>query len=97
NAGAALGVVLGLTLAAHTGRSASSLAWAFGGALVASLLVLAVAATGRVGASPLRLVLAGSALGARFRRLAPLLLVTNADVYEGSGLCVRGTVAPGHP
>jgi len=93
NAGAALGVVLGLTLAAHTGRSASSLAWAFGGALVASLLVLAVAATGRVGASPLRLVLAGSALGATFRGLTSYLLVTNADVYEEYRFWMLGTVA----
>lgn len=93
NAGAALGVVLGLTYAAHTGSGYAYLAWAFGGALVASLAVLAVAASGRVGASPLRLVLAGSALGATFRGLTSYILVTNAAVYDDYRFWMLGTVA----
>ena len=93
NAGAALGVVLGLTFMTQTGSGFAYLAWAFGGALAASLAVLAVAAAGKVGASPLRLVLAGAALGATFRGLTSYLLVTNAAVYDEYRFWMLGTVA----
>lgn len=93
NAGAALGVVLGLTYMAQTGSGYAYLAWAFGGALAASLAVLAVAAAGKVGASPLRLVLAGAALGATFRGLTSYILVTNAAVYDEYRFWMLGTVA----
>lgn len=79
NAGAALGVVLGITFAgAESGYA--YLIWALVGALAASGAVLAIAATGRT--SPLRLVLAGVALGAMFKGIGGYLLLRSGSTFD---------------
>lgn len=74
NAGAALAVVIGISFA---GASAGVvyLLWAFGGALVGTLCVLALANAPRGAVTPLRLVLAGVALGATFHGFTALILL----------------------
>lgn len=99
NAGAALGVVLGITYAGAE-PGAGYLGWALLGGIMASAVVLLVAGSGRtaVAASPLRLVLAGSALEATLRGATAFLLLGSAATYDqyrfwAVGSLVRGTTA----
>ncbi|HCU51469.1 MAG TPA: ABC transporter permease [Micromonosporaceae bacterium] len=79
NSGAALGVVLGISFAgAESGYE--YLIYALGGAMLASAAVLAIASTGR--ASPLRLILAGVALGATLRGITGYLLLRNTAGFD---------------
>ena len=79
NSGAALGVVAGITFAgAESGRE--YLLCALAGALAASGAVLLIAATGR--ASPLRLILAGVALGATFKGISGYLLMRDGSTFD---------------
>ncbi|WFB06237.1 Fe(3+)-hydroxamate ABC transporter permease FhuB [Streptomyces sp. LX-29] len=90
NAGASLGVVAGIAfLGAETGYA--YLVCAFGGAVVASGLVLLIA--GRGGGSPMRLVLAGSALGATFGGLTSVIVVNSAETYDRFRFWVLGSLA----
>ncbi|WP_338930731.1 Fe(3+)-hydroxamate ABC transporter permease FhuB [Streptomyces netropsis] len=91
NAGASLGVVFGITfLGAQS--SYSYLLWAFGGAVLASALVLLIAGS-RGGGSPMRLVLAGSALGATFGGVTSVLIVNSAETYDRFRFWVLGSLA----
>ncbi|SDJ52492.1 Fe(3+)-hydroxamate ABC transporter permease FhuB [Streptomyces indicus] len=91
NAGASLGVVAGIAfLGVETGFG--HLVWAFAGAVLASGLVLLIA-SGSGGSSPLRLVLAGSALGAIFGGLTSLIVVNSAQAYDGFRQWVLGSLA----
>lgn len=74
NAGASLAVVIGISFA---GASAGVvyLAWAFAGALIGTACVLALANAPRGTVTPLRLVLAGVALGATFHGLTAFILL----------------------
>nr|BFD94370.1 hypothetical protein KitaXyl93_57300 [Kitasatospora sp. Xyl93] len=91
NAGASLGVVLGIAvLGVQT--SFGYLAFAFGGAVLASTVVLLVAST-RGGGSPMRLVLAGSAVAAIFRGLTDVLIVNSPEAYERYRVWVLGSLA----
>ncbi len=92
NSGAALGVVTGLTwFGAATGHE--YLLWSFLGALAASAVVLLLAASGRSGAGPLRLVLAGSALGATFHGLTSFVLLGRQASFDEYRYWVVGSLA----
>ncbi|MGK5544151.1 Fe(3+)-hydroxamate ABC transporter permease FhuB [Streptomyces sp. URMC 127] len=91
NAGASLGVVAGIAfLGVHSGYG--YLLWAFGGAVLASALVLLIA-NRRGGGSPMRLVLAGSALGATFGGITSVLIVNSAETYDRFRFWVLGSLA----
>ncbi|MER7668386.1 Fe(3+)-hydroxamate ABC transporter permease FhuB [Kitasatospora sp. NPDC096128] len=91
NAGASLGVVLGIAvLGVQT--SYGYLAFAFGGAVVASTLVLLIAG-GRGGGSPVRLVLGGSAVGATFGGITGVLIVNSPEAYDRYRVWVLGSLA----
>lgn len=92
NGGAALGVVLGITVAgAESGHA--YLVWALAGAFTASAAVLAIAASGRAGGSPLRLLLAGLALGMTFKGLTGALLLRSASAYDQYRFWVLGSLS----
>lgn len=90
NAGASLGVVAGIALLGLDSGFAY-LVCAFTGAVVASALVLLIA--GRGGGSPMRLVLAGSALGATFGGLTSVIVVNSAETYDRFRFWVLGSLA----
>ncbi|MEU8579431.1 Fe(3+)-hydroxamate ABC transporter permease FhuB [Streptomyces abikoensis] len=91
NAGASLGVVAGIAfLGVQSGLG--HLLWAFGGAIAASALVLLIAGR-RGGGSPMRLVLAGSALGATFGGLTSVIVVNSAETYDRFRFWVLGSLA----
>ncbi|MFD9857677.1 Fe(3+)-hydroxamate ABC transporter permease FhuB [Streptomyces alboflavus] len=90
NAGASLGVVAGIALLGFDSGYAY-LVCAFVGAVVASALVLLIA--GRAGGSPMRLVLAGSALGATFGGLTSVIVVNSAETYDRFRFWVLGSLA----
>lgn len=92
NSGAALGVVCGFTFAGATG-SWSYLSWAFVGAVAASVIVLVIANSTRVAVSPLRLVLAGVALGATLRGLTSYLLLRNVNSYDAYREWILGSLS----
>ncbi|MFE2866419.1 Fe(3+)-hydroxamate ABC transporter permease FhuB [Embleya sp. NPDC059259] len=91
NAGASLGVVLGITLVGvQTGYG--YLLWAFVGSAVAGLLVLLISGQ-RGGGSPMRLVLAGAALSATFGGITNVLIVNSAEAYDTFRFWVLGSLA----
>ncbi|QSY50002.1 MULTISPECIES: Fe(3+)-hydroxamate ABC transporter permease FhuB [Streptomyces] len=91
NAGASLGVVVGIAfLGVQSGYG--HLLWAFGGAVAASALVLFIAGR-RGGGSPMRLVLAGSALGATFGGVTSVIIVNSAETYDRFRFWVLGSLA----
>ncbi|PSK74510.1 Fe(3+)-hydroxamate ABC transporter permease FhuB [Streptomyces sp. CS149] len=90
NAGASLGVVAGIALLGFDSGYAY-LVCAFVGAVVASGLVLLI--SGRRGGSPMRLVLAGAALGATFGGLTSVIVVNSAETYDRFRFWVLGSLA----
>lgn len=81
NAGAAFAMVLGIAFFGVT--SASGLVWfSFIGTGVTALGVYSIAASGKFGATPLRLILAGVALGALIRGLTAALVLTNPVIFD---------------
>ncbi|MGW1373487.1 FecCD family ABC transporter permease [Streptomyces sp. NPDC002446] len=92
NSGAAFAVVVGLTFFG----AASSLAlllWALLGGVAASAVVLLLAASGRGGGSPLRLVLAGSALGATFHGMTSYVLLGTQSTFDTYRYWTIGSLA----
>ncbi|MGK3143122.1 Fe(3+)-siderophore ABC transporter permease [Pantoea sp. C2G6] len=81
NAGAGFAVVLGIALAGAD-SPADWLGFAFSGALLASLLVALTGALGGGRVSPVRLTLAGVALGAVLEGLTSGLSLLNPDIYD---------------
>ncbi|MGY5123610.1 FecCD family ABC transporter permease [Streptomyces nigrescens] len=92
NSGAAFAVVLGLTFFGATTTSALLL-WALLGGMAASAVVLLFAASGRTAGSPLRLVLAGSALGATFHGLTSYVLLGTQSTYDTYRYWTIGSLA----
>ena len=81
NGGAALAIVLAISVLGVT--NASGYVWfAFLGAAVASVLVYAVAALGREGATPVKLALAGAALTAFFGAITTALLLGDQQAFN---------------
>ena len=104
NAGAALAVVLAITLLG-VGSAAGYVWFALAGAAVASLLVYSVAGLGRDGATPVKLALAGAGLTAAFGAVTTALLLGDQRTFDqfrfwqvgslnGRGLEVAVAVAP---
>jgi iron complex transport system permease protein len=82
NSGAALAVALGIALVGGLTPGAQ-ISWALGGALTGSAFALMLAHAGRGQASPLRLVLAGLAIGATCQSLtAWLSLASSANLDQ---------------
>ncbi|MBZ6386659.1 MULTISPECIES: Fe(3+)-siderophore ABC transporter permease [Pantoea] len=81
NAGAGFAVVLGIALFGAD-SPADWLGFAFGGALLASLLVALTGALGGGRVNPVRLTLAGVALGAVLEGLTSGLSLLNPDIYD---------------
>lgn len=92
NSGAAFAVVLGLTFFGAD-SPASLLVWALAGGMAASAAVLLFAASGRGGGSPLRLVLAGSALGATFHGLTSYVLLGTQSTFDTYRYWTIGSLA----
>ncbi len=92
NAGGALGVVSGIMLGA-AGTGTERLGWAFAGALVVSAVVLLIASKGPGGASPLRLVLAGAAIGATVRGITAYLLLGKQASYDEYRWWILGSLS----
>ncbi|WP_442544445.1 FecCD family ABC transporter permease [Arthrobacter sp. KN11-1C] len=81
NAGAALAVVAGIYLFGISG--ASGYIWfAFVGAAAAAVVVYLIASTGRDGATPVKLALAGAALSAGLYSLMNVILVSSQDTLD---------------
>lgn len=81
NAGASFAIVLGTALFGAA-SPVEQLALAFGGALVASLIVAFTGSQGGGQLSPVRLTLAGVALAAVLEGLSSGISLLNADVYD---------------
>ncbi|WP_234440452.1 iron ABC transporter permease [Streptomyces rimosus] len=92
NSGAALGVVIGLTYFGVQ-SSYALLGWALAGGMTASAVVLLLAASGRAAASPLRLVLAGSALGATFHGMTSYVLLSTQSTFDTFRYWTIGSLA----
>jgi len=81
NAGAALAVALGVSFLGL--RDVSQFVWlAFLGALVATVAVYLIGSSGRGSADPLRLTLAGVALGAVLSGITTGLALSNPDAFD---------------
>lgn len=91
NAGASFAMVVAI---AYAGVSALSgyVWWAFGGAAVAALLVHGVAATGRGGATPAKLVLTGAALSAGLAGWTSGILLTHHQTMDVFRFWQVGTI-----
>ncbi len=81
NAGAALAVVSGITWFGAAG--AAGYVWfAFAGAAVAAVVVYAIGALGRDGASPVRLALVGAAFTAAASSLTTIVVLSDIDTLD---------------
>lgn len=81
NSGAAFALALGVGFVGATAPTAQ-LALAFVGALVATLVVYAIGSAGRSGGNPVRLVLAGTALGAVLAGITEAIVITDPDRFD---------------
>jgi len=92
NAGAALLVVLGVAVFGMT--KLSQYVWlAFAGAGLAMLLVYAVAALGREGATPIKLALAGAAATAALQAIVNAILLTSPRTLDAVRFWQVGSLA----
>jgi iron complex transport system permease protein len=92
NSGAALFVVIGISVFGLT--SLPAYVWlGFGGAALATVLVYAVAALGREGATPIKLALAGAAITAAFGSITTGILMTNAKTLDAFRFWQVGSLA----
>lgn len=82
NAGAAFAVAVGTGVVGLSG-SLDTLGLAFFGALLATVVVYAIGSTGRGGGSPVRLTLAGVALGAVLSGATRAIVLTDRESYAG--------------
>jgi iron complex transport system permease protein len=91
-AGASFAVVLAITLLGV--GSASGYVWfAFGGALLGSIAVFAIGSSGRGGATPVTLALAGTALSYLLYALVRAVLVTDQQTLDSYRFWVVGALA----
>ncbi|CCH29607.1 iron chelate uptake ABC transporter family permease subunit [Actinosynnema sp. NPDC047251] len=81
NAGAALFVVVGITVFGVTAL-AGYVWFGFVGAALAAVLVYGVGALGREGATPLKLALSGAATNAAFVSMTTAVLLTSTDAFD---------------
>lgn len=95
NLGAALAVVLGITVAGITTMT-EYIGYALVGAALAAVVVYAVGSTGREGATPLKLALAGAATSAILASLVNAVLLLRTDVFETFRFWQVGGVGGAH-
>jgi len=96
NAGSALAVVTGIGVFGL--GAVSPLSWfALAGAAVAAILVHAIAARGAGGATPLKLALAGAALGAGLASVTQAVLLRGQDELEAFRFWQVGSLAAREP
>jgi len=91
-AGASLAVVLAISVVG-VGTATGYVWFAFGGALVGSVLVFALGSAGRGGATPVTLALAGAALSALFFALVRAVLVSDQQSLDSFRFWVVGALA----
>nr|WP_241237061.1 iron chelate uptake ABC transporter family permease subunit [Georgenia faecalis] len=92
NAGAALAVVVAIAALGVT--ELSGYVWfAFLGAGLAAVVVYGIASLGREGATPVKLALAGAAVGAALSSLTQAVLIGRADVFDAFRFWQVGSVA----
>lgn len=89
NAGAALAMVLTIFL----GVSSSNVWFAFGGAAIAAVMVYWLGSMGRSGLTPLKLVIAGSALAYLFDSLMYGILILNQRTLDEIRFWLAGSLA----
>jgi iron complex transport system permease protein len=92
NEGAALGVTLALGVFGLT-DPAVYVWFAFGGAALASVMVYSLASAGRSGSSPVRLTLAGVALGMVATAIASAILRMDAQTFDRMRFWLTGSLA----
>ena len=92
NAGASLAVVVGLAFFGVT-DVAQYMWWAFGGALLTSILVFVIGNTGTVRGNAVRMTLSGVALGAVLSGFSSAVLLTNSQLLERMRGWSAGTTA----
>lgn len=92
NAGAALGVVLAI-YALDVTRLSVYVWFAFGGAIVASLVVYGLGSLGRDGATPVKLALAGAAVAALLVSLYTVILLMDVATFDQFRFWVVGSLA----
>jgi iron-siderophore transport system permease protein len=92
NAGSAMALVCAIAV---LGISAPlGYVWfAFGGALVVAVLVYAIGSLGRDGATPVKLALAGAAVGAVLTSLTTAILLTDAATFDRYRFWTVGSLA----
>jgi iron complex transport system permease protein len=91
NAGAALAMVLAITIFGITALS-GYIWFALAGAAIAAFLVHAIASLGREGATPVKLAVAGAALAAGLSSWTTALLLTNRQTLDVFRFWQVGTV-----
>lgn len=91
SAGAELFVALGLALLG-IGSMSGSLWLAFAGALVVTVLVYAIGSTGRGGADPIRLTLAGVAIGAVLSGIVSAMVLADPATFDNLRGWGAGTI-----
>ena len=92
NAGAALAVVLAIFLLGVT--SVAGYAWfALAGAALSAVVVLALGGTGRGGATPIKLALAGAVLAALLVALTSAVLVLDVSTLDEFRFWIVGSIA----
>ena len=92
DAGASAAVVLSIALLGVTGTG-SYMWFAFAGAAVTSIVVYALGSTGRGGATPVRLALAGTAILAAMTALIEGVTLLDPDAFDGYRFWVVGSLA----
>ncbi|MEU6997416.1 iron ABC transporter permease [Nonomuraea sp. NPDC046570] len=92
NQGAALGATVALGLFGLT-DPAVYVWFAFAGAALASALVYALGSAGRTGSSPVRLALAGVALGMVFTAISQAVLRMDAQTFDRMRFWLTGSLA----
>lgn len=92
NEGAALGVTLALGLLGLT-DPAVYVWFAFAGAAGASVVVYALGASGRTGGGPVRLALAGIAVGMVFTAMSSAIMRVDSETYDRMRFWLTGSLA----
>ncbi len=92
NAGAAAAVVTGVVLFSVSSFGGLAL-FAFGGASISTLLVYVLGSVGRDGLTPVKITLAGAALGAFYASLTSAVLVANEQTLGIVLFWLAGSVA----
>ncbi|WP_337098073.1 FecCD family ABC transporter permease [Paenibacillus sp. YIM B09110] len=92
NAGASLSVVTAITVLSLTNMSV--LTWfSFGGAAIAAAAVYVLGSMGREGLTPLKIILAGTAMSALFASFTQGLLVRNENGLQDVMFWLAGSIA----